>query len=98
MVLATGFVHVLNDANTALSNPCLSGAWAAYSWSFTIATLASILTLVMEVAFEAIIRSRMKKPSDVETTVRPGKKVSTSPSMHACRKASSIGVYFAEAS
>ena len=69
MVLATGFVHVLDDANTALTNPCLDGAYHSYPWAFAVATIASILTLVMEVGFEAIILSRMK-PIDVENTVR----------------------------
>ncbi|CAL8469946.1 g9488 [Coccomyxa elongata] len=56
VVLATGFVHVLPDANTALSNPCL-GFTTDYPVAFTLAAFAAILTLAIEVAIGAVLRA-----------------------------------------
>ena len=36
IVLATGIIHVLPDAQTALSNPCLNFN-SEYPWAFTLA-------------------------------------------------------------
>lgn len=71
VVLATGFVHVLADANAAFTNSCLDFN-TSYPWAFAVASFAAMLTLVAEVAFEAILRSRMevqKPPSDLENAV-----------------------------
>lgn len=56
MVLATGFVHVLPDANSALSNPCL-GLTIDYPVAFTLAAFAAMLTLAIEVAIGAVLRA-----------------------------------------
>jgi hypothetical protein len=71
VVLATGFVHVLPDANSALSNTCLNFN-TDYPWAFAIAAFAALITLSVEVAFEALLRSRMEPPktNDLESTVR----------------------------
>lgn len=69
VVLATGFVHVLPDANTALSNPCL-GFTTDYPVAFTLAAFAAILTLAIEVAIGAVLRAGLTpRGLDVEHAV-----------------------------
>ncbi|BDA43961.1 Fe(2+) transport protein 1 [Coccomyxa sp. Obi] len=56
VVLATGFVHVLPDADTALSNPCL-GFTTDFPVAFVLAAFAAILTLAIEVSIAALLRA-----------------------------------------
>ena len=47
IVLATGIIHVLPDAQTALSNPCLNFN-SDYPWAFTLAGTPSPILHVSE--------------------------------------------------
>ncbi|KAI3792773.1 hypothetical protein L2E82_06663 [Cichorium intybus] len=49
VILATGFVHMLPDATSALSNPCLpKKPWSKFPFSGFIAMMASLGTLVAD--------------------------------------------------
>lgn len=49
VILATGFVHMLPDATTALSDPCLpTSPWSKFPFSGFIAMMASLATLVVD--------------------------------------------------
>ncbi|KAK8955302.1 hypothetical protein KSP40_PGU020981 [Platanthera guangdongensis] len=49
VILATGFVHMLHDAQTALTNPCLpESPWRRFPFSGFIAMLAALGTLVID--------------------------------------------------
>ncbi|XP_020583720.1 zinc transporter 10 isoform X2 [Phalaenopsis equestris] len=49
VILATGFVHMLHDAQIALSNPCLpESPWRRFPFSGFIAMLAALGTLVID--------------------------------------------------
>uniref|UniRef100_A0ACD5TPY0 Uncharacterized protein n=1 Tax=Avena sativa TaxID=4498 RepID=A0ACD5TPY0_AVESA len=50
VILATGFVHMLHDAERALSNPCLPAApWRRFPFPGFVAMLAALATLVLDV-------------------------------------------------
>ncbi|KAF6983058.1 hypothetical protein CFC21_001346, partial [Triticum aestivum] len=50
VILATGFVHMLHDAEHALSNPCLPAApWRRFPFPGFVAMLAALATLVLDV-------------------------------------------------
>lgn len=49
VILATGFVHMLPDATSALSNPCLPDIpWGRFPFAGFIAMMASLFTLLAE--------------------------------------------------
>lgn len=49
VILATGFVHMLHDAQSALTNPCLpKHPWREFPFSGFVAMLAALLTLVVD--------------------------------------------------
>ncbi|XP_010262122.1 PREDICTED: zinc transporter 4, chloroplastic isoform X2 [Nelumbo nucifera] len=49
VILATGFVHMLPDGASALTDPCLPETpWSKFPFSGFIAMMASLLTLVMD--------------------------------------------------
>ncbi|KQK07108.1 zinc transporter 7 [Brachypodium distachyon] len=49
VILATGFVHMLHDAEHALSNPCLPAApWRRFPFPGFVAMLAALATLVLD--------------------------------------------------
>lgn len=49
VILATGFVHMLHDAQSALTNPCLpKHPWRKFPFSGFVAMLAALLTLVVD--------------------------------------------------
>lgn len=49
VILATGFVHMLHDAQTALTDPCLpKSPWRRFPFSGFIAMLAALGTLVVD--------------------------------------------------
>lgn len=49
VILATGFVHMLHDAQAALTNPCLpKSPWKKFPFSGFVAMLAALLTLVVD--------------------------------------------------
>ncbi|KAJ4958646.1 hypothetical protein NE237_025757 [Protea cynaroides] len=51
VILATGFVHMLPDGSTALSDPCLpENPWSHFPFSGFIAMIASLVTLVFDFA------------------------------------------------
>jgi zinc transporter 1/2/3 len=51
VILATGFVHMLPDAQSTLGSPCLpSKPWAKFPWAGFIAMTAALCTLVMDFA------------------------------------------------
>uniref|UniRef100_A0ACD5TKB2 Uncharacterized protein n=1 Tax=Avena sativa TaxID=4498 RepID=A0ACD5TKB2_AVESA len=50
VILATGFVHMLHDAERALSNPCLPASpWRRFPFPGFVAMLAALATLVLDV-------------------------------------------------
>ncbi|TVU07919.1 hypothetical protein EJB05_41296, partial [Eragrostis curvula] len=50
VILATGFVHMLHDANEALTDPCLPASpWRHFPFPGFIAMLAALVTLVADV-------------------------------------------------
>ncbi|KAI3812564.1 hypothetical protein L1987_17275 [Smallanthus sonchifolius] len=49
VILATGFVHILPDATSALSNPCLPKfPWSSFPFSGFIAMMAALVTLLVD--------------------------------------------------
>ncbi|KAI3713753.1 hypothetical protein L1987_72339 [Smallanthus sonchifolius] len=49
VILATGFVHILPDATSALSNPCLPKfPWSSFPFSGFIAMMAALVTLLAD--------------------------------------------------
>ncbi|KAJ0555937.1 putative zinc/iron permease [Helianthus annuus] len=49
VILATGFVHMLPDATSALSNPCLpKNPWSKFPFSGFIAMMAALGTLLVD--------------------------------------------------
>jgi zinc transporter 1/2/3 len=60
VVLATGFVHVLPDANAALTNPCL-GFSSNYPWAFVFAAFSSQTTFVISLILRSWLRKQRVK-------------------------------------
>ncbi|XP_076926479.1 zinc transporter 4, chloroplastic-like [Bidens hawaiensis] len=49
VILATGFVHILPDATSALSNPCLPKfPWSSFPFSGFVAMIAALFTLLAD--------------------------------------------------
>lgn len=52
VILATGFVHMLHDAQSALTNACLPAVpWRRFPFAGFVAMLAALATLVADFAF-----------------------------------------------
>ncbi|KAH3675470.1 hypothetical protein WICMUC_002759 [Wickerhamomyces mucosus] len=49
VIIATGFVHLLQPANEALSDPCLTGTLADYPWAFGICLMSLFLLFFSEI-------------------------------------------------
>lgn len=59
VILATGFVHMLHDAERALSNPCLPAApWQRFPFPGFVAMLAALATLVLDVLVTRFYESK----------------------------------------
>ncbi|ERN15298.1 zinc transporter 4, chloroplastic isoform X1 [Amborella trichopoda] len=48
VILATGFVHMLPDSSTALTDPCLPSVFSKFPFSGFVAMFASLITLVVD--------------------------------------------------
>lgn len=68
VILATGFVHVLPDANDSLTSPCLSeNPWRRFPFTGFVAMVSAIGTLMMEaIATGYHKRSELRKPQPVD--------------------------------
>lgn len=61
VILATGFVHMLHDAQHALSNPCLPAApWRRFPFPGFVAMLAALATLVLDVLVTRFYESKYR--------------------------------------
>nr|XP_043608757.1 zinc transporter 5-like [Erigeron canadensis] len=66
VILATGFVHILPDAQESLTSPCLKEhLWADFPFTGLVAMVAAILTLLFE-AFSAAHQVSLQ-PAEVPT-------------------------------
>ncbi|XP_071701684.1 zinc transporter 4, chloroplastic-like [Rutidosis leptorrhynchoides] len=62
VILATGFVHMLPDATSALSNPCLPQIpWSSFPFSGFIAMMAALVTLVADFISSQYYESKHEK-------------------------------------
>ncbi|XP_076958873.1 zinc transporter 4, chloroplastic-like [Bidens hawaiensis] len=62
VILATGFVHMLPDANEALTNPCLpENPWDHYPFSGLIAMMAALTTLLVDFISTQYYESKQMK-------------------------------------
>ncbi|KAM1484367.1 hypothetical protein TB2_035576 [Malus domestica] len=68
VILATGFVHLLPDANDSLTSPCLSeNPWRRFPFTGFVAMVSAIGTLIMEaIATGYQKRSELGKPQPVD--------------------------------
>ncbi|WOK93873.1 zinc transporter 10 isoform X1 [Canna indica] len=78
VVLATGFVHMLNAAESSLTNPCLPDSpWKAFPFAGFVAMVAALGTLVVDFIgtqyYERkhVAEATAGKPSLVEAAVAP---------------------------
>ena len=64
VVITTGYVHVLGDAASILTDPCL-GLSTSYPWAFVFATFATLLTFCLEYFLQRYFRARLGLPQIV---------------------------------
>nr|XP_043607429.1 zinc transporter 4, chloroplastic [Erigeron canadensis]XP_043607430.1 zinc transporter 4, chloroplastic [Erigeron canadensis] len=90
VILATGFVHMLPDATSALSNPCLPEVpWSSFPFSGFIAMMAALATLLADFISTQYYEGKQEKqvqtariePDDLASVVVPllGKESVTGP-------------------
>lgn len=62
VVLATGFVHVLGDAEKALTDPCLPAApWKAFPFAGFVALLSALGTLAVDVVCTQLYEGKLHR-------------------------------------
>jgi len=61
VVITTGYVHVLGDAASILTDPCL-GLSTDFPWAFVFATFATLLTFCLEYFLQRYFRARLGLP------------------------------------
>lgn len=49
VIIATGFMHLLQPANEALSNDCLGDGWTGYPWAFGICLISLFVLFFTEI-------------------------------------------------
>ncbi|KAL7603043.1 hypothetical protein Lser_V15G19744 [Lactuca serriola] len=63
VILATGFIHILPDANENLTSPCLKELpWGEFPLTFFVVMVAAILTLLFETLSAAAYQLRYQTP------------------------------------
>ncbi|GJN38664.1 hypothetical protein PR202_gb27729 [Eleusine coracana subsp. coracana] len=68
VVLATGFVHVLGDAEKALANPCLPSApWQAFPFAGFVALLAALGTLAVDLVCTQLYERKLHRGEQQQT-------------------------------
>lgn len=50
VILATAFIHLLGEAQTSLSSPCLTGIWTEYSWASGISLMGTFTMFTIDLA------------------------------------------------
>ncbi|CAH1432906.1 unnamed protein product [Lactuca virosa] len=62
VILATGFVHVLADANESLQNPCLGDkAWGDFPLANFVAMVAAVVVMMVETAATSLFNRHSSK-------------------------------------
>lgn len=70
VILATGFVHMLPDATSALSNPCLAKTpWSTFPFAGLIAMMAALTTLLADFISTQYYETKEKK--QIQTRIVP---------------------------
>ena len=64
VVITTGYVHVLGDAASILTDPCL-GLSTDFPWAFVFATFATLFTFCLEYFLQRYFRARLGLPQSV---------------------------------
>jgi zinc transporter 1/2/3 len=58
VIVATSLIHLLQPANEALTNPCLSAAWEDYPYAFGIALVSLFTTFFVEIVSRRYLAKR----------------------------------------
>lgn len=65
VIVATGFIHLLEPANDALTNPCLTGTFEDYPWAFGICLMSLYVLFLVEIVTHFFV-AKVSAKEDVE--------------------------------
>ncbi|CAL5048325.1 unnamed protein product [Urochloa decumbens] len=76
VILATGFVHVLDDADDALTDPCLPAVpWRRFPFPGFVAMLAALGTLVVDFVGTHLYESKRRGEDEDQAAVDNGREI-----------------------
>ncbi|XP_051151286.1 zinc transporter 4, chloroplastic-like [Andrographis paniculata] len=68
VILATGFVHMLPDATTSLTDPCLPTMWSRFPFSGFISMMAALATLLVDFVGTQYYEKKQLKQNKIART------------------------------
>jgi zinc transporter 1/2/3 len=99
VILAVSLVHILADAEEALSSPCLPQAWldAFPNWGVLFTTVTMVCMIVLDYILQGVFERKFQRSNAADSNATDSKAVSAAPSLKAapslavsCRGAPSI--------
>lgn len=61
VILATAYIHLLGEAQTSLTSPCLGGVWEDYSWSSAICLMGTFTMFSIEIFVQHLVSRKHRK-------------------------------------